>query len=310
VPFKSIAVQKQSLVVFVVFVFQPFFSSWRLLMAQKVSTRELGLILGARLLKTEDLHYGYWADGLEVTLANLPIAQAAYCDYLLGKIPPGVKTILDVGCGTGHVAQLLVERGYRVECVSPAPLLTEAARERLGSQVPIYPTTLEQLRAPHAYDLLLFSESFQYIPPRQSLPKANRLLHTGGYVLLSDFFSIEDSGPSALRGGHPLRAFKAYLATQPLRVLLDEDITLRTAPNLKLIDDMLQDYALPVWDALGYYLRENHPWVSRALRPLLRKRLKKLEFKYFSRQRTAETFLQHKSYRCMLLQKIGDVPAD
>lgn len=279
-------------------------------MARKVSTRELGLILGARLLKTEDLHYGYWAEGLEVTLANLPKAQAAYCEYLLGKIPPGVKSILDVGCGTGHVAHLLVQRGYQVECVSPAPLLTEAARARLGSRVPIYPTTLEQLRAGHTYDLLLFSESFQYIAPQESLPKANRLLNTGGYVLLCDFFSIEDSGPSALRGGHPLGAFRHYLATQPFRVLADEDITARTAPNLKLIDDMLQDYALPVWDALGYYLRENHPWLSRALRPLLGKRLKKLEFKYFSRQRTAEAFLRHKSYRCMLLQKIGDVPAD
>ena len=136
------------------------------------------------------------------------------------------------------------------------------------------------------------------------------MLNTGGYVLLCDFFSIEDSGASALRGGHPLRAFQGYLATQPFRVLVDEDITARTAPNLKLIDDMLHDYALLVWDALGYYARENHPWLSRALRPLLQKRLKKLEFKYFSRQRTAETFLQHKSYRCMLLQKIGDVPAD
>jgi SAM-dependent methyltransferase len=278
-------------------------------MARKVSTRELGLILGARLLKTEDLHYGYWSEGLEVVLANLPKAQEAYCEYLLGKIPWGVKSILDVGCGTGHVAHLLVQQGYQVECVSPAPLLTQAARERLGSQVPIYPTTLEALTPPHTYDLLLFSESFQYIAPEQSLPKANRMLNTGGYVLLCDFFSVDDSGPSALRGGHPLGKFKAYLATQPFRVLVDEDITARTAPNLELIDNMLQDYALPVWDTLGYYLRENHPWISKALRPFVHKRLKKLEFKYFSRQRTAETFQKHKSYRCMLLQKTGDVVA-
>jgi hypothetical protein len=90
---------------------------------------------------------------------------------------------------------------------------------------------------------------------------------------------------------------------------VDEDITARTAPNLHLVDALLQDYALPVWHTLGYYLRENHPWLTRLLRPLLRKRLKKLEFKYFSRQRTAEAFLRHKSYHCMLLQKIGEAPA-
>ncbi|MGB7540674.1 MAG: class I SAM-dependent methyltransferase [Burkholderiales bacterium] len=275
-------------------------------MGHKVSSRELGLILGARLLKTEDLHYGYWTDGLKVSFANLPAAQAAYCDYLLGKIPADVKTVLDVGCGTGHVAQLLLQRGYGVECVSPAPLLTEAARKRLGPDVTIYPTTLEALSTPNTYDLLLFSESFQYISPRESLPRANRLLRAGGYVLLSDFFSVEGSGPSALGGGHPLKAFYATLARQPFRVLLDEDITARTAPNLKLIDDMLQDYVMPVWDALGYYFRSNRPWLTRLARPFLRRRLKKLEFKYFSRQRTAEEFVKHKSYHCMLLQKTGE----
>jgi SAM-dependent methyltransferase len=276
-------------------------------MTRKVNTRELGLILAARLLKTEDLHYGLWGDGLDVTMANVPAAQAAYCDYLLGKIPSGVRSILDVGCGTGHVAQLLMQRGYQVECISPAPLLTEAARKRLGSQVRIHQTTLEAFSAPHAYDLLLFSESFQYIAPQESLPKANRMLHTGGYVLLCDFFSVEGTGPSALRGGHPLQAFRDYLATLPYRVLLEEDLTDRTAPNLKLADDLLRDYALPVWDTLGYYFRQNHPWLTRLARPLLRQRLKKLEFKYFSRQRTAEAFRRHKSYRCMLLQKVGEV---
>ncbi|HEX7928096.1 MAG TPA: class I SAM-dependent methyltransferase, partial [bacterium] len=247
-------------------------------MGRKVSTRELGLILGARLLKTEDLHYGYWSDGLDVTLANLPKAQDAYCEYLIGKIPKGVKTILDVGCGTGHVAHLLVQRGYQVECVSPAPLLTKAARERLGTTVTIYETTMEGLAPSRTYDLLLFSESFQYIPPEYSLPKANRMLNTGGYVLLCDFFNREDAGPSALRGGHPVKAFEAYPKTQPYRVLVDDDITARAAPNLQLIDNMLQDYALPVWDAMSYYLRENHPWLSKMLRPFVGKKLRKLEF--------------------------------
>ena len=275
-------------------------------MGHKVSARELGLILGQRLLKTEDLHYGYWQDGMDVTLANFPKAQAAYCDFLLGKIPRGVRSVLDVGCGTGHVAHLLLQKGYQVECVSPSPVLTDAARQRLGTRATIHPTTLEGLNAARTYDLLLFSESFQYIPLEESLPKGLRLLNTGGYILLCDFFSIEGSGRSALNGGHGLAGFREFLARQPYRVLLDEDITAQTAPNLKLIDDMLRDWALPVWDALGYSLRQNHPWISRLGKFLFRKRLAKLQFKYFSRQRTAEGFARHKSYRCILLQKTGE----
>lgn len=272
-------------------------------MARHASTRELGLVLATRLLKTEDLHYGYWVDGLEVTMANLPKAQAHYCEYLLGKIPPGVRTVLDVGCGTGHVAELLIGRGYQVECVSPAALLTELARRRLGESVPIHATTFEALDIPRRFDLVLFSESFQYIAPEDSLPKAHRLLNPGGHVLLSDFFSVDAPGESALRGGHHLESFRSFLASQPFRVVLDEDITARTAPNLKVVDDWLQDYAVPVWDTLAHYLRENRPWLVRLARPFLRKKLAKLHFKYFSGKRNAEAFARHKSYRCMLLQR-------
>jgi SAM-dependent methyltransferase len=272
-------------------------------MAHKVSSRELGLILGARLLKTEDLHYGYWLPGQEVTMRNLPAAQTAHSDYLLSKIPAGVKTILDVGCGTGHVAQLLLQRGYEVECVSPAPLLTEVARKRLGPDVRIYPTTLEALQTSRTYDLILFSESFQYIAPDDSLPRALTLLEPGGHVLLCDFFALETDGDSPLSGGHALKAFYATLAKYPFELKFDEDITTQTAPNLQVIDDMLRDYFIPVWETLGYYFRTNKPWLVRLLRPFLRKRIEKLEFKYFSGSRTAEAFIRHKSYRCMLLAK-------
>ena len=55
-------------------------------MAKKVSTRELGLILGARLMKADDLHYGYWPDGLEVTMANMAAPPA--------DRPPGCATCM------------------------------------------------------------------------------------------------------------------------------------------------------------------------------------------------------------------------
>jgi SAM-dependent methyltransferase len=238
-----------------------------------------------------------------VALRNLPAAQTAHSDYLLSKIPAGVKTILDVGCGTGHVAQLLLQRGYEVECVSPAPLLTDVARKRLGPDVTIYPTTLEALETAKTYDLILFSESFQYISPDDSLPRALGLLEPDGHVLLCDFFARETDGDSALSGGHPLAPFYTTLASYPFQLKFDEDITAQTAPNLQVIDDMLRDYFIPVWETLGYYFRSNRPWLVRLLRPFLRKRIEKLEFKYFSRSRTAEAFIRHKSYRCMLLGK-------
>ena len=272
-------------------------------MAGKVSTKELGLILGARLLKTEDLHYGLWSGGLEVTVANMPQAQDNYSAFLMEHIPGHVKTILDVGCGTGHVAQLLTEKGYRVECISPSPELTRHARERLGEDFPIHLTTYEAFQTGNRFDLILFSESFQYIPFRESLPKSHALLGEGGAVLIADFFRIEADTPSALRGGHDLIRFMAYLETQPFTIVSDEDITHLTAPNMDLVEQLITDYGQPIWETMGYYLRENRPWISGIARWLFRKKLEKLRLKYFSHQRNAETFAKHKSYRCLLLKK-------
>ena len=278
-------------------------------MADKVSTRELGLILGVRLMKTDDLHYGYWTDGLDVNLGNLAQAQRQYCDVLMDRIPSGVRTILDVGCGTGHLAQLLTERGYQVDCISPSPVLTRLARERLGEEYPIHRTTYEAFASDRRFDLILFSESFQYIKTSHSLPKSVALLEDPGYVLISDFFLTNAPGVSALRGGHDLDGFYAYLQTLPLRILSDEDITRQTAPNLQLVDELLTDYALPIWESVGYFLRQNHPWLAKLGWLLYRKKLEKIEFKYLSRQRTAGSFAIHKSYRTILLQKLPPTAA-
>jgi SAM-dependent methyltransferase len=272
-------------------------------MGKKVSSRELGLILGARLLKTEDLHYGYWTEELPLRLANLPQAQARYTDFLLGHIPPGVGSVLDVGCGTGHVAQQLVARGYRVECLSPSPELTRLARERLGDSAPVHLTTLEGFASAARFDLVLFSESFQYIPMAAALGKAHDLLAPGGHVLIADFFRRPAAGESPLKGGHDLEAFQALLGRLPFTVLSDEDITARTAPNLDLVDGLLRDYALPVWETAAYYLRQNYPRLSRLGARLFRSRLERLRFKYFSGRRTAANFARYKSYRCVLLRR-------
>jgi SAM-dependent methyltransferase len=274
-------------------------------MAGKVSTRELGLVLGARLLKTRDLHYGLWSEGLEVAVRNLPEAQRRYSEFLLAHIPPGVETILDVGCGTGGLAALLVARGYRVECISPSPELTRMARERLGPDVPLHETTFEAFRSERRYDLVLFSESFQYIPLAVVLPKAASLLGPGGHLLISDFFHTGAPGESALHGGHDLQRFYADLREQPLELLSDEDITAQTAPNLDLVDGILSDYALPFYEVFGYWLRANHPWLARLGGRLLRRKLERLEYKYFSHRRNAEAFRLHKSYRTLLLRKRG-----
>ncbi|MHC4185895.1 MAG: hypothetical protein ACYSR4_08190 [Planctomycetota bacterium] len=79
---------------------------------------EIGSVCGKYFLKLEHLHYGYWTDGLEVDISSLRSAQDNYTEFLISHIPDGVKTILDVGCGTGGITKKLLERGYEPNCVA------------------------------------------------------------------------------------------------------------------------------------------------------------------------------------------------
>ncbi|MDH5751626.1 MAG: methyltransferase domain-containing protein [Deltaproteobacteria bacterium] len=274
-------------------------------MGNKVSTKELGLVLGAKLLNVEDLHYGLWGKDLELRLGNLPEAQQRYTDFLLGHIPKGVKTVLDVGCGTGHVSRILLEKGYQVQAISPSPELSKLVRGRLGPEFPLHETTLEGFGTDSRFDLILFSESYQYIPLENSFAQARALLNPGGHVLICDFFRTDAPGKSPIRGGHDWRKFQDALAAQPFEVVSDEDITALTAPNMDLVDNLLRDYAVPVWEAGAYYMKANRPWLARLLSWVFRKRIDRLQHKYFSHQRTGEAFARFKTYHCILLKLKG-----
>jgi len=271
---------------------------------ERIDSREvgllIGLILGKRLLKSDDLHYGYWPPGLKVESANWAQAQSNHSDLIVANIPGGVKTILDVGCGAGAFAKKLTERGYQVECVTPSRLLAQEAQKLLGGQCPIHVTKFEHLETDSRYDLILFSESFQYVGMGKSLPKAVRLLNPGGHLLICDFFKkdVEDDG--ALGGGHRLEKFYRRIDEQPFESVTDLDITNEVAPTMDLVNDFLLQVGLPIRDLVFAFIAGRYPYLFRFLNWKYREKLKQVDEKYFQGQRNAEAFIRHKSYRLML----------
>jgi SAM-dependent methyltransferase len=270
-----------------------------------VDSKELGLAAGLvfakYFLKTDHLHYGYWPDDLPVDVANLRQAQDRYCDILLSHIPDATRSILDVGCGTGVLSMRLLDEGYDVESVSPSTFLTSRAREILGERGVVHESTFEDLHLDRTFDLLLFSESFQYVKLDMVFGKCQELLSDKGKVLLCDFFRRDDaSGESGLGGGHLLGRFYERLDKDGFRILTDIDLTSRTAPNMDMVADLLENFGKPMWDLLLYYLESNHPRASRLARWRYRKKIEKIERKYFSGRRNARTFSADKSYRLIL----------
>ena len=128
-----------------------------------------------------------------------------------------MKRILDVGCGAGGVASELLARGYQVEGVSPSPLLSEAAQQQAGSDFKIHSGRFEdvQFAQDDKFDLVMFSESFQYIDLNRVFENAGKRLNPGGHILICDFFKTKAPGRSVIGGGHPIDKFRAALEISP-----------------------------------------------------------------------------------------------
>lgn len=261
---------------------------------------DIGLILAKQFYKTEYLHYGYWIDGLEVDATNVYQAQENYADFIVSHIPEGITTILDVGCGAGKFAEKLLNIGYKVDCVSPSPNLTKHVKQLIGDRCEIFECGYEELKTDKRYDLVLFSESFQYIPVDQAISQSLKFLNFTGHILICDFFRKDVEGTSPIGGGHDLIKFRDFMSQQPLALVEDVDITKETAPSLDIVNDFLTNTMHPIYDLIFYVLDSNYPRISRFLKWKFKKKIDKINYKYLQQKTNGQSFSHFKSYHLLL----------
>lgn len=201
------------------------------------------------------------------------------------------------------LAKRLIAAGYTVDCVSPSAYLTGKIHETLGDAATVFESRFEDLQTERRYDLVLFSESFQYIKLEQALPCVLQFLNPNGHLLICDYFRkpMPERGPFG--GGHQLKAFYKEVDKAQLATLLDRDITPQTAPNLDLTQDFATSVAQPIKERLCGFLRSHYNLPYRAVRWSFRKPIAHMNRKYFTGERTGANFARYKSYRLMLFQK-------
>jgi SAM-dependent methyltransferase len=284
-----------------------------------MSSRELGLVLAQQLLDVEDLHYGLWDADLALALANVPVAQQRYTTLLLdllARLLAGIERprVLDVGCGTGYMLEQLLAHGFAVDAINPSAHLNAQVRARLAQldagATRLFESTFEALPADacrHRYDLLLFSESFQYIPLPEFFANSARLLKTDGRVVICDFFKTAahcdgEPGDRSFSGGHLLDDFYGRVADAPFEIEQDEDLTKRVSPNIALLDEWLTGRLAPAAGSIDQYLQGAYPKTSGLLKWLLRKKLARARYKYLSGNRSQAVFEKYKSYRLIVLR--------
>ncbi|HEY9792888.1 MAG TPA: class I SAM-dependent methyltransferase [Candidatus Obscuribacterales bacterium] len=123
------------------------------------------------------------------------IGGAETVGFVSAHLKPGA-TILDVGCGDGTLAKLLIDNGFKVTGVDRNEEAIEKAKA-LG--VPAVAADFLQYQSPSTFDALLFSRSLHHIHPIESaVDHALKLLKDGGLLMLEDFGAELMDAPSAI----------------------------------------------------------------------------------------------------------------
>ena len=91
---------------------------------------------------------------------------ASFLHELWSADPVGVRSVLDLCCGTGLLAGELVARGYRVVGVDASDAMLDLARERLGPEVTLRRMTLPDLAVEGVFDAAVCTfDGLNYLAP-------------------------------------------------------------------------------------------------------------------------------------------------
>ena len=113
--------------------------------------------------------------------------------WLLKNLPVGRGTVLEIGCGVGHLARRLARSFDRVVAIDASEgMITEARRRTIdGAPIEYFCADLfEWLRRfPATYDCIVTAATLHHVDLRAALRDMARALKGGGRLLVSDLFS-------------------------------------------------------------------------------------------------------------------------
>ncbi|WP_373537614.1 class I SAM-dependent methyltransferase [Microcoleus sp.] len=252
------------------------------------------------------LHYGYWKSlpvpAEDLTIGRLRFAQQAYTDKLLDFIPKEIKTVLDVGCGIGGNAAYLLDRAFAVEGLAPDPFQQQRFLKCTGDRAIFHLTKFEDFQATHSYDLVLLSESSQYMSAVDIAKGAAAVLNPGGYLLLADMMR---SNPNYTEGMfsncHVVKELNAALLQAGFALVKTEDISTHILPTIDLYVDSFRRYGLNTMIYVADLISIAVPPIHKFLRWIFRRWFKKLVVEGLE---ASKLFEEHLCYEIQLWQLI------
>jgi MPBQ/MSBQ methyltransferase len=241
------------------------------------------------VLNLESLHLGLWEND-PLTIEGAQNAQERYTDRLTGLIPENVVSVLDVGCGTGSTTIKLKKREYYVECVNPDSYQEEIFKKRIGDSISFHRTKFEEFESSKKFDLILMSESSQYLDTKKMVENVKNILNPNGYLLIADYFRKSDV--PYYKTCKIKEEFFTIVKEGGLELVENVDITEAVLPNLTLGKKIYGEYGLPVVSLIVDYLTHSFPFISFIGSKLFSKKIKKVS--YYMYEHTPEKLDEEK----------------
>ncbi len=249
------------------------------------------------VLGLDRLHYGIWLPEDDLTYDNLKKAQVRYEDFLVENIPDGVKTILDVGCGTGVLTKKLLEAGYDVEGLSPDINQKKVFTENVEAK--FHHTTFDKFKPEKQYDCLIMSESAQYIKMNRLFENAKSSLKKNGYLMICDYFRHENSSGVHGKSGHDYDIFKGHIVQSGFNIKSEKDITESVTKTLDIANDFAKRAILAA-DIGTEKIRNKHPHLIKFVMWLFRNKINKINAQL--ELLDSVSFKKNKIYMFLLIQ--------
>ncbi len=131
---------------------------------------------------------------------------ASFLHELWDSDPAGVRSVLDLCCGTGLLAGELVARGYRVVGVDASDAMLALARDRLGPEVTLSRTRLPDLAVDGVFDAAVCTfDGLNYLTPeelRLTLAAVALRLRPAGWLV----FDLHTDGMMRFTSSNPVVA--------------------------------------------------------------------------------------------------------
>lgn len=268
------------------------------------------LLFATEVLKLRSLRYGYWDEPPEDTrlsLSEFRRAQTRYTERLLEDVPIEAEQVLDVGAGIGDNARALANRGHQVHSISPDRNHRRYFRMMDEPNVTFERTRYEDFRSHRMFDLVLFSESHNYINHHTGLEQSRRFVKPGGHLLIVGMFRWHDREPFPQH--FDLEELPYLALAEEHGFVADRlvDITENVLPSMQMVHDTLREYVEPLVEVGTSYLRTIAPWKSWVLERVLRGQRDKLArvHDYYLQRTDPAYFRKHIKYAIVRLQDVG-----